>query len=108
MNVRAAQMEQLDETARSLFGPVVADVGVAANCGGDTGEHYKHAQAFIRMREGVTVRDVRDILIGAGWDTDPPGGGATFRVGFPLAHERAAADHLHIETQPLPRLRDGG
>jgi hypothetical protein len=78
VNERAAQMEQLEELARGLFGPMVADVGVVANCGGDTGEHYKHAQAFIRMREGVTVKDVRNILLEAGWDTDPPGGGATF------------------------------
>ena len=31
---------------------------------------------------------------------DTPGGGATFRVAFPLAEERDAAEHLHIETQP--------
>lgn len=35
-----------------------------------------------------------------------PGGGATFRVSFPLADRREAAEHLWIETQPLPRLRD--
>jgi two-component system OmpR family sensor kinase len=35
-----------------------------------------------------------------------PGGGATFRVAFPLADRREAAEHLWIETQPLPRLRD--
>nr|WP_091503515.1 HAMP domain-containing sensor histidine kinase [Microbacterium sp. cf332] len=35
-----------------------------------------------------------------------PGGGATFRVAFPLADRRDAAEHLWIATQPLPRLRD--
>jgi len=32
------------------------------------------------------------------------GGGATFRVSFPLAQERDAEEHLMIETQPLSRL----
>jgi two-component system OmpR family sensor kinase len=32
------------------------------------------------------------------------GGGATFR-SVPLAQRRDAAEHLFIETQPLPRLR---
>jgi len=36
---------------------------------------------------------------------DTPGGGATFRVAFPLAERRDAAAHAQIETQPLPRLR---
>ena len=35
---------------------------------------------------------------------ETPGGGATFRVAFPLAQERDAAEHLLIETQPLERL----
>ena len=35
---------------------------------------------------------------------DTPGGGATFRVAFPLAEERDAVEHLHLETQPLERL----
>ena len=35
---------------------------------------------------------------------DTPGGGATFRVSFPLSQSRDAADHLLIETQPLQRL----
>ena len=78
VNERAAEMEQLEETAHSLFDPAAADVSVAANCGGDTGEHYKQPHAFIRMREGVTVKDVRNILLEAGWDTDPPGGRAAF------------------------------
>ncbi|WP_261165165.1 cell wall metabolism sensor histidine kinase WalK [Microbacterium sp. Marseille-Q6965] len=37
---------------------------------------------------------------------DTPGGGATFKVAFPLAERREAAEHAAIETQPLPRLRD--
>ncbi|MFT4135012.1 sensor histidine kinase [Microbacterium sp.] len=36
---------------------------------------------------------------------DTPGGGATFRVAFPLAQERDADEHLHIETRPMPRVR---
>ncbi|OCG72816.1 two-component sensor histidine kinase [Microbacterium sediminis] len=36
---------------------------------------------------------------------DTPGGGATFRVSFPLAERREAAAHAQIETQPIPRLR---
>ena len=36
---------------------------------------------------------------------DTPGGGATFRVAFPLAEERDAAEHLYLETQPIERLR---
>jgi two-component system, OmpR family, sensor kinase len=35
---------------------------------------------------------------------ETPGGGATFRVSFPLAQERDAEEHLMIETQPLSRL----
>ena len=35
---------------------------------------------------------------------DTPGGGATFRVAFPLAQTRDAAEHLDIETQPMPRV----
>jgi two-component system OmpR family sensor kinase len=35
---------------------------------------------------------------------DTPGGGATFRVSFPLAEERDATEHLYLETQPLERL----
>ncbi|MDL5350989.1 HAMP domain-containing sensor histidine kinase [Microbacterium sp. zg-YB36] len=37
---------------------------------------------------------------------DTPGGGATFRVAFPLARTRDAAEHLQIDTQPMPRLTD--
>ena len=36
--------------------------------------------------------------------TGTPGGGATFRVGFPLAQTRDAAEHLTLETQPLQRF----
>ena len=32
------------------------------------------------------------------------GGGATFRISFPLASRPEAAEHLNIETQPLQRL----
>jgi two-component system OmpR family sensor kinase len=35
---------------------------------------------------------------------ETPGGGATFRVAFPLARQRDAAEHLLLETQPLTRL----
>lgn len=37
---------------------------------------------------------------------DTPGGGARFRVAFPLVERRDIAEHAQIETQPLPRLRD--
>lgn len=36
---------------------------------------------------------------------DTPGGGATFRVSFPLVARRDIAAHAQIETQPLPKLR---
>ena len=36
---------------------------------------------------------------------DTPGGGATFRVAFPLASPTLApADHLTLETQPMPKM----
>ena len=35
---------------------------------------------------------------------DTPGGGATFRVAFPLAATREASEHLMVQTQPLPGL----
>lgn len=38
--------------------------------------------------------------------TETPGGGATFRIAFPLLERRAIAEHAAIETQPLPRLRE--
>lgn len=39
--------------------------------------------------------------------TDTPGGGATFRVSFPLARHRDPADQASIETQPIERLPEG-
>lgn len=51
------------------------------------------------------VASIVEALHGAVSVTDTPGGGATFRVAFPLAEQRDAAEHLHIETQPLERLR---
>lgn len=50
------------------------------------------------------VASIVEALHGSVGVTDTPGGGATFRVSFPLAGERDAAEHLHIETQPLERL----
>ncbi|MFV0319515.1 MAG: sensor histidine kinase [Microbacterium sp.] len=38
--------------------------------------------------------------------SDTPGGGASFRVAFPLAVERDAAEHLTIATEPMDRLVD--
>lgn len=54
------------------------------------------------------VASIVEALHGSIEVTETPGGGATFRVGFPLAEARDAADHLYIETQPLPRLRSDG
>ncbi|WP_298944836.1 HAMP domain-containing sensor histidine kinase [uncultured Microbacterium sp.] len=51
------------------------------------------------------VASVVEALHGSIAVTETPGGGATFRVAFPLAQARDAADHLLIETQPLPRIR---
>lgn len=51
------------------------------------------------------VASVVEALHGSIAVTETPGGGATFRVAFPLSHSRDAAEHLFIETQPLPRLR---
>ena len=50
------------------------------------------------------VASVVDALHGSIVVSETPGGGATFRVAFPLAQRRDAAEHLFIETQPLPRL----
>ena len=50
------------------------------------------------------VASVVEALHGSVSVADTPGGGATFRLAFPLAEDRAAVDHAHIETQPLPRL----
>jgi two-component system OmpR family sensor kinase len=49
------------------------------------------------------VASVVDALHGSIVVSETPGG-ATFRVAFPLAQRRDAAEHLFIETQPLPRL----
>jgi two-component system OmpR family sensor kinase len=50
------------------------------------------------------VASIVEALHGAVTVTETPGGGATFRVAFPLAQERDTAEHLMIETQPLERL----
>ena len=51
------------------------------------------------------VASVVEALHGSIDVSETAGGGATFRVSFPLAKQRDAAEHLLIETQPLPRLR---
>ncbi|GAA1994802.1 HAMP domain-containing sensor histidine kinase [Microbacterium pumilum] len=50
------------------------------------------------------VLSIIEALHGSVAVLDTPGGGATFRVGFPLVDERDAAEHLHLETQPIERL----
>ncbi|WP_416211747.1 sensor histidine kinase [Microbacterium xanthum] len=50
------------------------------------------------------VASIVDALHGDVRVLDTPGGGATFRVSFPLAQQREPEEHLLIETQPLPRL----
>ncbi|WP_235008303.1 sensor histidine kinase [Microbacterium timonense] len=52
------------------------------------------------------VASIVEALHGSVDVTDTPGGGATFRVAFPLADARDAVEHLDIPTQPLPRLTD--
>nr|WP_242061492.1 HAMP domain-containing sensor histidine kinase [Microbacterium ureisolvens] len=52
------------------------------------------------------VASIVEALHGTVGVVDTPGGGATFRVAFPLADIRDAAEHLAIPTQPLPRLAD--
>ncbi|MFT4051231.1 MAG: HAMP domain-containing sensor histidine kinase [Microbacterium sp.] len=52
------------------------------------------------------VASIVEALHGSIDVTDTPGGGTTFRVAFPLARARDAAEHLFIETQPLHRIRD--
>ena len=54
------------------------------------------------------VASIVEALHGSIEVTETPGGGATFRVAFPLAEARDAAEHLFIQTQPLPRLRTDG
>ncbi len=50
------------------------------------------------------VASIVEALHGSVTVDETPGGGATFRVSFPLAQDRDAAEHLMIETQPLTRL----
>jgi len=52
------------------------------------------------------VASIVDLLHGAVTVTDTPGGGATFRVSFPLAHPRAG-EPAGTPTQPLPRAVPG-
>ena len=54
------------------------------------------------------VASIVEALHGSIEVTETAGGGATFRVAFPLAEARDAAEHLFIQTQPLPRLRTDG
>ncbi|GAA3035683.1 HAMP domain-containing sensor histidine kinase [Microbacterium dextranolyticum] len=51
------------------------------------------------------VASVVEALHGSIEVSETAGGGATFRVSLPLAHERDAAEHLLIQTQPLRRLQ---
>lgn len=50
------------------------------------------------------VASIVESLHGSVRVMDTPGGGATFRVGFPLARHLDPADHAFLETQPLDRL----
>ncbi|WP_246159953.1 sensor histidine kinase [Microbacterium rhizomatis] len=54
------------------------------------------------------VSSIVEALHGSVDVTETSGGGATFRVGFPLAPPADAAEHLLIETQPLPMTRGSG
>ncbi|MCP2637605.1 HAMP domain-containing histidine kinase [Microbacterium sp. HD4P20] len=51
------------------------------------------------------VASIVEALHGAVDVFDTPGGGATFRVSFPLADARDAAEHVDLQTQPLARPR---
>lgn len=51
------------------------------------------------------VASIVEALHGSIEVSESEGGGATFRVAFPLAEARDAEEHLFIETQPLRRLR---
>ncbi len=51
------------------------------------------------------VASIVDALHGTVTVEETSGGGATFRVAFPLARARDAAEHLLIQTQPLTRPR---
>ena len=50
------------------------------------------------------VASIVEALHGAIDVSETPGGGATFKVSFPLADGTDAEEHLYLETQPLPRL----
>lgn len=52
------------------------------------------------------VASIVEALHGSVGVVDTPGGGATFRVAFPLADARDAAEHLDLATQPMARLTD--
>ncbi len=52
------------------------------------------------------VASIVDALHGSIEVQGTPGGGATFRVSFPLAQTPEAEEHRWIQTQPLPRLSD--
>ncbi|GAA3657908.1 sensor histidine kinase [Microbacterium marinilacus] len=52
------------------------------------------------------VASIVEALHGSVSVQDTPGGGATFRVAFPLA-PLAEADHALAETRPIPRIDDG-
>lgn len=47
------------------------------------------------------VASIMDALHGTVRVMDTPGGGATFRVAFPLASRRDAEEHRNLETQPI-------
>ena len=50
------------------------------------------------------VASIVEALHGSVDVVDTPGGGATFRVAFPLADARAAVEHVDIPTQPMRRV----
>ncbi|MGC5171562.1 sensor histidine kinase [Microbacterium sp. DT81.1] len=54
------------------------------------------------------VASIVEALHGSVVVEETPGGGATFRVSFPLATARDAGEHLLVETQPIARPRRGG
>ncbi|MBN9195177.1 MAG: extracellular solute-binding protein, partial [Microbacterium sp.] len=65
---------------------------------------YKALTGAIPWTDPSIVAAIVETLHGTVTVGDTPGGGATFRVSFPLSQSRDAADHLLIETQPLQRL----
>ncbi|WP_223215204.1 sensor histidine kinase [Microbacterium trichothecenolyticum] len=52
------------------------------------------------------VASIVEALHGSVDVVDTPGGGATFRVAFPLADARDAAEHVDLATRPMARLTD--